>query len=211
MIRPRKPSDSGFAALAARFDFTSAATAAPSTRHFQSCHRSERPPHARAPHAGRMTCSGRSPGLRVMTLPRLPGLRPKSPVAYRRRINRSQLRAQLRIWLAIDESKPHRIPFADRGDQHPKQEHSKLTRVCCQGAKTFALQRALPDFDQRSASRPHAVASLPFSAFRAKPWERRHRSHRFNSPLIGGTDRPAEKNILIGLMALPRARQRRVF
>src|ERR1700726_4116074 len=40
------------------------------------------PPHGRAPHAGRMTCSGRSPGSRVITLLRLPGLCRKSPVAF---------------------------------------------------------------------------------------------------------------------------------
>src|SRR5262249_53688874 len=38
------------------------------------CHHSGRPPHARAPHAGRMTCSGRSPGSRVVILLRLPKL-----------------------------------------------------------------------------------------------------------------------------------------
>src|SRR5262249_20121340 len=38
------------------------------------CYHSGRPPRARAPHAGRMTCSGRSPGSRVVTLLRLPKL-----------------------------------------------------------------------------------------------------------------------------------------
>ena len=33
----------------------------------------KKPPRARAPHAGRMTCSGRSPGSRVTALLRLPG------------------------------------------------------------------------------------------------------------------------------------------
>ena len=36
------------------------------------CHHSGRPLHARAPHAGRMTRSGRSPGSRVLALLRLP-------------------------------------------------------------------------------------------------------------------------------------------
>jgi hypothetical protein len=80
----------------------------PSARHSCSCHRSERPPHARAPHAGRMTCPGRSPGLRVIILARLPGLCLKSPVAYRRRTHRLQLRAQLRIWPA---TKANRTEF----------------------------------------------------------------------------------------------------
>jgi len=38
------------------------------------CHRSGRPLHARAPRAGRMTCSGRSPGSRVLARLRLPKL-----------------------------------------------------------------------------------------------------------------------------------------
>jgi len=38
------------------------------------CHRSGRPPRARAPRGGRMTCSGRSPGSRVLILLRLPKL-----------------------------------------------------------------------------------------------------------------------------------------
>jgi hypothetical protein len=42
------------------------------------------------------------------------------------------LRAQLRIWPAINESKPHRIPFADQCDQRPKHRHSKPTGVGCQ-------------------------------------------------------------------------------
>jgi hypothetical protein len=102
------------------------------TRHFHRCHRSERPPHARAPHAGRMTCSGRSPGLRVTILPRLPGRCPNSPVASRRRTNRLQLRAQLRIWPPSRLRKPYRIPSADRSDQHPKRRHSKPSRLYCQ-------------------------------------------------------------------------------
>src|ERR1700726_1678061 len=96
----------------------------------------------RAPHAGRMTCSGRSPGSRVITPPRLPGPCPKSPVAYRRRTHRLQFRAQLRICPAIAESKPHRIPFADQYDQRPKHGHSKLTRAPCQGVKILAILAA---------------------------------------------------------------------
>jgi hypothetical protein len=49
------------------------------------------------------------------------------------------LRAQLRIWPAIDESKPHRIPFADQYDQRPKHGQSKLTRAPCQGVKILAV------------------------------------------------------------------------
>ncbi len=89
-----------------------------------------------------MTCSGRSPGSRVITPPRLPGPCPKSAVAYRRRTHRLQLRAQLRIWPAIAESKPHRIPFADQYDQRPKHGHSKLTRAPCQGVKILAVLAA---------------------------------------------------------------------
>src|SRR6266404_6426388 len=81
------------------------------------CHHSGRPPHARAPHAGRMTCSGRSPGSRVIVLLRLPGLTHKSPVAFRRRTHRLQLRAQLWIWLTLD-LEPYQIPSADRDDRH---------------------------------------------------------------------------------------------
>jgi hypothetical protein len=92
-----------------------------------------------------MTCSGRSPGSRVITPPRLPGPCPKSPVAYRRRTHRLQLRAQLRIWPAIDESKPHRIPFADQYDQRPKHGHSKLTRAPCQPSPTIAYRQERKD------------------------------------------------------------------
>src|SRR5262245_9741070 len=43
-------------------------------RDIPMCHHSGRdPPRARAPHAGRMTGSGRSPGSRVIALLRLPG------------------------------------------------------------------------------------------------------------------------------------------
>src|SRR5712672_62314 len=38
--------------------------------------------------------------------------------------------------------KPHRIPFADQCDQHPKREHCKPTRVSCQGAKTEGARGA---------------------------------------------------------------------
>src|SRR3984893_12662774 len=58
-----------------------------------------------------MTSSGRSPGSRVITLPRLPGLCPKSPVAYRRRTHRLQLRAQLRIWPATNEANRTEFPL----------------------------------------------------------------------------------------------------
>jgi hypothetical protein len=52
-----------------------------------------------------MTCSGRSPGSRVITPLRLPGSFVKDPVAFWRRTHRLQLRAQLRIWLAVDKQR----------------------------------------------------------------------------------------------------------
>ena len=87
-----------------------------------------------------MTCSGRSPGSRVITLPRLPGLCLKSPVARRRKTHRLQLRAQLRIWPAINESKPHRILLLINVTSIPNTKHSKLTRISCQGARERAFQ-----------------------------------------------------------------------
>src|ERR1700719_2831334 len=82
-IRPRKPSHSGIGSFLRRIDLTSAGTAGPpSARHFNHVTAAKEPPHARAPHAGRMTCPGRSPGSRVVILLRLPGPCRKSPVAF---------------------------------------------------------------------------------------------------------------------------------
>src|SRR5271155_3939075 len=82
-IRPRKLSSSVVDSLVGRIDFASAATAALHPQDiFNHVTAAKEPPHARAPHAGRMTCSGRSPGWRVIILLRLPGFCRKSPVAF---------------------------------------------------------------------------------------------------------------------------------
>src|SRR6202034_1089696 len=91
------------------------------------------PPHARAPHAGWMTCSGRSPGSRVITLLRLPGLCLKSSVAYWRRTRRLQLRAQPRIWLVVRTmTNLTEFSFADCKTSKPEPFYLKRCRNLCQ-------------------------------------------------------------------------------
>src|SRR5580693_6214302 len=82
-MRPRRPSSSGVDAFSTTIDFTGAGTAALHPQDiFNHVTAAKEPPHARAPHAGRMTCRGRSPGSRVIILLRLPGPCRSSPVAF---------------------------------------------------------------------------------------------------------------------------------
>jgi hypothetical protein len=71
LARLQKPGGSLSDKTLGKIDVKRVATAASrSARQFSTSvtAAAKRPPHARAPHAGWMTCSGRSPGSRVITL-----------------------------------------------------------------------------------------------------------------------------------------------
>src|SRR5580704_1914431 len=138
-MRPRTPSNSGMDAFSTIIDFTGAAMAAPSSaRHFNHVTAAKEPPHARAPHAGRMTCLGRSPGSRVIALLRLPGLCQKSPVAFSKKDSPPTV-AGAALDLVRLQSRANRTKFPLLIDMTstPKHEQLKLSLTSCQCSETF--------------------------------------------------------------------------
>src|ERR1700733_2122195 len=133
-MRARKPSRSGLVPLAGTIDFASAAMAGPSIRKTSDVTAAKEPPHARAPRAGRMTCSGRSPGSRVVTLLRLPGLGLKKPSGISKKDSPPTV-AGAALDLARGERLANRTKFPLPADVTgtPKRRQLKRSDTSCQG------------------------------------------------------------------------------
>src|SRR5580692_349107 len=143
-MRPRTPSNSGMDAFSTTIDFTGAAMAAPSSaRHLNHVTAAKEPPHARAPHAGRMTCLGRSPGSRVIILLRLPGPCRKSPVAFSKKDSPPTV-AGAASDLVRYRQRANRTEFPLLIDvtSSPERKQLKLSPTSCQDRETLRFARS---------------------------------------------------------------------
>ncbi len=123
----------------------------------QSCHRSKRPP-MRAPHAGRMTYSCRSPGSRI---PPFTGPSCKRVQwHFWRRIHRLQLRAQLRNWPAVKERQTapnSHLPVKVTGKSEPFD--LKRSQSFCQ--RNPYLRKTIQEFRDGACVSRNISKSLP--------------------------------------------------